>query len=88
MQLGKAPEDAQTRWRTVAVDPLKWACSPWGDQGGGFWVVAINDDSVIWYNDIEDGFEVSGYTELDRIENYASSQLELSMIFRGGLVWR
>jgi hypothetical protein len=30
-----------TRWR---VSPMKWVLRPWGDQGGGFWVVAVFQD--------------------------------------------
>ncbi len=46
----------------AAVTPTKWQLSPWGDLGGGFWVVAVTDDRVLWYNDIEEGFNVSQFT--------------------------
>lgn len=46
----------------AAVSPLKWQLSPWGDAGGGFWVIAVTGDRVLWYNDIEDGFNVSRFT--------------------------
>lgn len=39
----------------------KWRLAPWGDEGGGFWVVAVHLDQVLWYNDIEDGFNVSRF---------------------------
>jgi hypothetical protein len=45
----------------VRLSPLKWKLSPWGDRGGGFWVVAVYRDRVLWFNDIEDGFNVSRY---------------------------
>jgi hypothetical protein len=45
----------------VAVEPVKWKQSPWGDDGGGFWVVAVMGNRVLWYNDIEDGFNVSRF---------------------------
>jgi len=41
--------------------PAKWRLSPWGDDGGGFWVVAVHRDRVLWYNDIEEGFNVSRF---------------------------
>ena len=47
---------------TVAVDPHKWRQSPYGDEGGGFWVIAVDQDRVLWYNDIEGGFNVSRFT--------------------------
>jgi hypothetical protein len=55
------PEDRELFERT-AVTPTKWQLSPWGDSGGGFWVIAVMDDRVLWYNDIEDGFNVSRFT--------------------------
>lgn len=54
-------------WRCIAIAPSKWGLSPLGDLGGGFWVVAIFGDSVIWYNDIEDGYNVSTYPTLGEI---------------------
>jgi hypothetical protein len=30
-------------------------------MGGGFWVVAVYRDRVLWYNDVEEGFNVSQY---------------------------
>ena len=42
----------------VHVPLTKWSLSPWGDEGGGFWVVARSADRVLWYNDIEEGFNV------------------------------
>ena len=47
----------------VAVEPTKWKQSPWGDEGGGFWAVAVMENRVLWYNDIEDGFNVSRFEE-------------------------
>ncbi len=51
----------------VAIEPVKWQLSPWGDLGGGFWVVAVMEDRVLWYNDIEDGFNVSRFVTLGTI---------------------
>ena len=45
----------------IAIAPAKWQLSPWGDEGGGFWAVAVMNDRVVWYNDIEDGFNVSRF---------------------------
>ena len=46
----------------VAIEPAKWEQSPWGDDGGGFWAVAVVENRVLWYNDIEEGFNVSRFT--------------------------
>lgn len=33
----------------------------YGDEGNGFWVVAIYGKNIIWYNDIEDGYPSGGH---------------------------
>ncbi len=60
--LAEATPEEQEQFVHAAVTPIKWRLSPGGDLGGGFWVVAIMDDRVLWYNDIEDGFNVSRFT--------------------------
>ena len=27
-------------WKSIAINPIKWALHPDGDLGGGFWVVS------------------------------------------------
>jgi len=54
--------DQQALFKELACPPVKWRQSPWGDLGGGFWVVAIRQGRVLWYNDIEHGFNVSRFT--------------------------
>jgi hypothetical protein len=64
-------------WNAIQVPPLKWALHPWGDLGGGFWVVAILGQTVVWYNDIEDGFNRSAYSSAGTIDEYWCNQDEL-----------
>lgn len=66
------------------MPPAKWHLSPWGDLGGGFWVVAVRDDRVLWYNDIEDGFNVSRFTETGTIPSteYSCNQDDLAWALR------
>jgi hypothetical protein len=64
-------------WERVRVPPTKWALPPWGDMGGGFWVVAVASQDCIWYNDIEDGFDVSGFQAPGQIADYWCNQSEL-----------
>ncbi len=45
--------------------------------GGGFWVVAIIGNTVVWFNDIEDGFNRSEYTDYKKINDYWCNQDEL-----------
>src|SRR6185437_11832399 len=64
-------------WRFIRIVPIKWQQHPWGDEGGGFWVVGIFGNCVLWYNDIEDGFNVSRYTHCGTISEYLCNQDEL-----------
>lgn len=69
-------------WRRVRTTPEKWSLPPWGDVGGGFWVVALVDDEVIWYNDIEDGFNVSSIEDRGIIGQYWANQDELQWVIQ------
>ncbi|WP_226578850.1 hypothetical protein [Acuticoccus sediminis] len=69
-------------WEAIKVEPQKWRCPPWGDAGGGFWVVGLFGQSVIWYNDIEDGFNCSRYTTHGTIGEYTCDQNELQYTVR------
>jgi hypothetical protein len=64
-------------WNQVRVQPVKWAMSPWGDLGGGFWVVAVIGQKCIWFNDIEDGFNTSGFKSFGVIAEYWCNQSSL-----------
>lgn len=59
--LAQATPVVRDLFARAAVTPSKWQLSPWGDLGGGFWVVAVVDYQVVWYNDIEEGFNVSRF---------------------------
>jgi hypothetical protein len=64
-------------WQAVKIRPEKWSLPEWGDEGGGFWVVGIIGQFCIYFNDIEEGFNVSRYSEFGRIDDYYCSQAEL-----------
>ena len=72
--------DVRAEWARIRVEPTKWRCSPWGDEGGGFWVVAVDDARVLWFNDIEDGFNWSGFSERGTIGEYGCSQDDFAQI--------
>ena len=65
-------------WQLIRIDPTKWKEETFGEQGGGFWVVAICGTKVVWYNDIEDGFNISEYKTYGQIGAYYCNQDELS----------
>ena len=69
----------QEFWKLIKIDPVKWQEKEYGDEGGGFWVVAIYGAHVIWYNDIEEGFNVSKFNTLGEITEYHCNQDELNV---------
>ncbi|MES9950855.1 MAG: hypothetical protein ABW118_17995 [Candidatus Thiodiazotropha sp.] len=64
-------------WDVIKINPEKWSQDPWGNEGGGFWVVAIFGITVIWYNDIEEGFNRSTYETHGVISEYWCNQDKL-----------
>ena len=66
-------------WDAVRIPPEKWQQHPYGDAGRGFWVVALVGRTVIWYNDIEEGFNRSAYSEYGTIDDYWCNQDELDI---------
>ncbi|MBE0392927.1 hypothetical protein [Flavobacterium sp. PL002] len=65
-------------WQLLKIEPEKWAEEQYGNEGGGFWVVAICGKKIIWYNDIEDGFNISDYKNYGQIDQYYCNQEEIS----------
>ncbi|WP_457321144.1 hypothetical protein [Roseateles sp. P5_E11] len=49
------------------------------EGGGGFWAVAVIGGMVVWFNDIEDGFNRSRYTSFGKIDEYLCNQDELEI---------
>jgi DNA-binding transcriptional regulator GbsR (MarR family) len=64
-------------WKLVKVNPSKWRESEFRKEGNGFWVVAVCGNYVIWYNDIEEGFNISTYAKFGEINNYGAEQDQL-----------
>jgi hypothetical protein len=64
-------------WEYLKIAPEKWHEKTMGEEGGGFWVVAILGKSVIYYNDIEEGYNLSAFTNYGEIDNYYCNQMEL-----------
>jgi hypothetical protein len=75
---------AQRRiWDAIRIEPEKWRQHPYGDAGKGFWAVGLIGTSVLWYNDIEDGFNRSKYATYGTIQDYwrNSDELETTIEF-------
>jgi len=64
-------------WEAIKIVPVKWSQTPYGDLGGGFWAVGILGQTVLWFNDIEDGFNYSSYSHYGIIDDYYCNQSEL-----------
>jgi hypothetical protein len=69
-------------WKRISIYPEKWTENEFGKEGGGFWAVAIIDNQVIWYNDIEDGFNISSFSENGKIDEYWADQDELNWVIK------
>jgi hypothetical protein len=63
-------EEYTNIWNLVRITPVKWKEKPYGKRGGGFWAVGIYGAKVIWYNDIEEGFNISSYIKYGEIAEY------------------
>jgi hypothetical protein len=66
-------------WNGVEIKPEKWKQHPYGDAGDGFWVVGLVGRTVIWYNDLENGFNRSVYSDYGVIEDYWRNADELEI---------
>src|SRR5690242_15535059 len=64
-------------WEAIRIVPEKWMQHPYGDKWGGFWAVGIIGRTVIWYNDIEDGFNRSSHRRYGVIEEFFCNRDEL-----------
>ncbi|WP_342328054.1 hypothetical protein [Pedobacter sp. FW305-3-2-15-E-R2A2] len=65
-------------WNLIKIEPRKWQEKDYGAEGGGFWVVAIFGNEVIYYDDIEDGFNVAEYEVYGHIIARWANQDELN----------
>lgn len=66
-------------WDAIRIEPAKWQQRPYGDAGGGFWVVGLVGRTVIWYNDRENGFNRSVYSTYGVIDDYWRNDDELDI---------
>ena len=73
----RMPDADRRLWNAIRVEPEKWQQHPYGDAGGGFWIVALIGRTVLWYNDVEEGFNRSSYSEYGAIDDYWRNDDEL-----------
>lgn len=71
-------EPERRLWDLIRVRPERWRQSPEGNLvGGGFWVVAVLGRRVIWWNEVEPGFNVTPYRQHGTIDGFGWSDDEL-----------
>lgn len=60
-------------WSAIKITPVPW----YEETHGSFWAVALSGDRALWYNDIEEGFNLSTYREQGCIDQYFCNQDQL-----------
>src|SRR5688572_8933732 len=65
-------------WELIKIYPEKWNEYTYGKEGNGFWVVGLIGRKVIYFNDIEEGFNISDYETYGTIDQYFCNQSQLS----------
>jgi hypothetical protein len=73
------PEAHRRLWDAICIAPERWQQHPYGDAGGGFWVVGLIGRIAIWYNDIEEGFNRSVYSTYGLLDDYWRNDDELDV---------
>jgi hypothetical protein len=64
-------------WELIKIYPEKWNEETEGKEGNGFWVVGLIGRRVIYFNDIEEGFNISDYKVYGIIDDYFCNQDKL-----------
>lgn len=65
-------------WNLIKIKPEKWKIKTKRlGSDAEFWVTGIFGSSVIWYNDIEEGFNISKYDQIGLIKEYVCNQDDL-----------
>jgi hypothetical protein len=66
--------DLRSFWEQIKIKPEKWQEQSYGQEGNGFWIVGIIGQQILWYNDIEEGFNTSSYSQFGGIGEYVCNQ--------------
>jgi hypothetical protein len=71
-----SPEQARL-WECAKIVPAKWNEPRYGAAQKGFWAVAVMGQTVVWYDDIEDGFVVTECVHFGTIAGDSSGDTSL-----------
>jgi hypothetical protein len=77
--LAEADDAVRAAWERMRIEPETWRCNLRTDTEAWFWVVAERDGRVVWYNDIEGGFNESGYSQRGVIAEYRCNQTDFAV---------
>jgi len=70
-------------FESMRIPLQKWNLElPWGHHKEGFWVIGIFGKTVLWYNDIEEGFNYSTYPKFGDIGEYWCDQHDFDHVIR------
>lgn len=61
-------------WKLIQITPEKSTQHLWGDEGEGFWGVALIRNCCLYFNDIENGYNWSRFTVYGTIDEYWCNQ--------------
>ena len=71
-----SPEQGRM-WESAKVIPQQWNAPDYGAGRLRFWAVAVMGQTVVWYDDMEDGFAVTEYLEFGAIAGSSSGDMSL-----------
>ncbi|HEY5748405.1 MAG TPA: hypothetical protein VIU12_20185 [Chryseolinea sp.] len=70
-------QDTLTLWNAIKMTPEKWSQVSYPDKRIEFWVVGLIGKTAIYYNDIEEGFNISGFKTYGHLDDWGYEQDEL-----------
>ena len=69
-------QECSTFWDQIKINPSIWKCEDVIEDN--FWAVAKHQNYVVWYNDIEEGFNISIYKTEGIILKYSAFKDDLN----------
>ena len=66
-------------WELIKKPPEKWKAQKYRGKEEEFWVIAVYKKYIIYYNDIEEGYNISKYRRYGKISEIWADQDELEI---------